>query len=341
MPERPHLWVDTRETLGRLTEDLASRQLVGVDTESDSFHHYQERVCLIQFSTEDSDYILDPLVLNDLETLRPLFADPGRVWVMNGADYDIVCLKRDFGIHFGRIFDTVVAAQLLGYPATGLAAMLERHFGLTVSKTLQRDEWFRRPLSPEQLQYALTDTRYLLPLQAILKGELSEARRLEWAEEEFTLLARREWTREPFTPEDFWRVRGARDLSRREQIVLRELVVIRDQRARESNRPPFKVISDAVLLAIAKVRPRTVGALSRVRGMSPLMVRRLSADLLEAVRLGLEADEGSLAPPPRGERRRHDPGIGARLDALKAWRKKKAEELRIDPGVLSPLTALQ
>src|SRR5262245_29777046 len=173
--ERPHEWVDTPERLAVLADHLANGAMSGIDTESDSFHHYRERVCLIQISTPESDAIIDPLVLTDLSSLRPLFANPDRTWVMNGADYDIVCLKRDFGIHFGRIFDTVVAAQLLGYQATGLAAMLEKHFGLKVSKTFQRDEWFRRPLTPEQISYALTDTRYLIPLRAILKPELEAA----------------------------------------------------------------------------------------------------------------------------------------------------------------------
>jgi len=191
------------------------------------------------------------------------------------------------------------------------------------------------------VSYALTDTRYLIPLRTILKIELEVAGRLSWAEEEFSLLGRREWTREPFSPMDFWKIRGARDLARRDQAVLRELAVMRDRRAKESNRPPFKVVSDAVLTSIAKVKPRGAGALRRVRGMSPLMLHRLGEDILEAVKRGLEVDESSVPPPPRGERRRHDPGVGSRLDALKNWRAKKAEQLRLDPGVLSPLAILQ
>src|SRR5262245_12707162 len=139
LPPREHEWVDTAAHLGRVAEALASEPLVAADTESDSFHHYREKVCLIQMSTPAADYIIDPLALGDLSVLRPLFADPAREWIMNGADYDVVCLKRDFGIHFGRLFDTVLAAQLLGYRATGLAAMLERHFGVKVSKSFQRD----------------------------------------------------------------------------------------------------------------------------------------------------------------------------------------------------------
>lgn len=338
---RPHEWVETPEHLARLAEHLASQPMVGVDTESDSFHHYRERVCLIQISTAHTDAIIDPLVVTDLALLRPLFADPEREWVMNGADYDIVCLKRDFGIHFGRIFDTVVAAQLLGYQATGLAAMLEKHFGLKVSKTFQRDEWFRRPLTEDQITYALTDTRYLIPLRAILKAELEAAGRLAWAEEEFRLLALRQWTREPFRPEDFWRIRGARDLGRREQVVLRELAVMRDARAQELNRPPFKVVSDAVLLALARQQPRTIAALRRVRGISPLMARRMGDTMLEAIERGLQADEGSLTVPRSGERRRHDQGASRRLDLLKEWRRVRAAELKLDPGVLAPLSTLQ
>lgn len=339
--ERPFHWIDTPELLARLVGELSTHQVAGIDTESDSFHHYREQVCLIQISTGTADYIIDPLVLTDLSSMRPLFSDPGREWVMNGADYDIVCLKRDFGIHFARIFDTVVAAQLLGYQATGLAAMLERHFSIQVNKTLQRDEWFRRPLNDDQITYALTDTRYLIPLRRILGDELAAAGRLAWAEEEFAALARREWTREPFTPDDFWRIRGARDLSRREQLILRSLAVLRDQRAREHNRPPFKVVSDAVLLALAKTRPRTIAALRKIRGISPLMIRRLGDDMIAAIIRGMDADETSLTFPPRGERRRHDPGASRRLEALKEWRRRKASELKMDPGVLSPLTCLQ
>ena len=340
-PDRPHVWVETPDQLAVLADQIASRPLAGIDTESDSFHHYRERVCLIQISTADVDAIIDPLALTDLSILRPLFADTQREWVMNGADYDIVCLKRDFGIHFGHIFDTVVAAQLLGYQATGLAAMLEKHFGLKVSKTFQRDEWFRRPLTPDQLAYAITDTRYLIPLRAILKEALEGAGRVSWAEEEFQLLARREWTREPFRPDDFWRIRGARDLSRREQVVLRELAVMRDTRAQEINRPPFKVMSDAVLLALARQQPRTAQALRRVRGISPLMARRLGDAILQAVALGVVAEEGSLTPPRSGERRRFDPGASKRLDQLKEWRRVRAAELKLDPGVLAPLASLQ
>ena len=339
--DRPHQWVETADHLDRAIEEIGASSVIGIDTESDSFHHYREKVCLIQFSTKTADYLIDPLAVEDMTPIQPLFADPSREWVMNGADYDVVCLKRDFGIHFGRIFDTMIASQILGYEATGLAALLDRHFGVKVSKSFQKDEWFRRPLTPEQIKYAMTDTRYLIPLRGILRKELDEAGRLSWALEEFDLLKKREWTREPFSPDDFLKIKGAKRLSHREQIILRELAVMRDTRARRRDRPPFKIVSDAVLLSLARMKPRSANALRRTRGMSPLMVRRMGEEMLEAVRRGMAADEDTLVPPPKGPRRKPDPGAGKRLDALREWRKKKAVELGLDLGVLSPLSCLQ
>jgi ribonuclease D len=234
-----------------------------------------------------------------------------------------------------------MAAQLLGYPATGLSALLERHFEVKVSKHLQRDEWFRRPLTAEQKEYALNDVRYLLPLREKIRDELIAAARLEWAEEEFELLTRREWTREPFQPEDFWRIRGSRDLSRRDQAILRELAVMRDERARALNRPPFKVISDNTLTAVARMKPRTAAALEKIKGISPLMIRRFGDEILHAVHRGLDVPERDLPLPPRSERRPSDPAANRRLERLRDWRERKASALKLDPGVLAPLNTLR
>jgi ribonuclease D len=341
MDSRPWEWRDTAAGVEALASELAKEKIIGLDTESDSFHHYQEQVCLIQVSTKARDYLVDPIAAKDLSSLAPAFTDSRREVILHGADYDIVCLKRDFGIQFARIFDTVLAAQLLGYPATGLGALIERHFGVKVTKQHQRDEWYRRPLTESQIRYALNDTRYLLPLRDLIREELIAAQRLAWAEEEFDLLTHREWTREPFHPDHFWKIRGARDLARREQAILRELAVMRDVRSRAVNRPPFKVVSDSVLIAVAHAKPRSPAEFKRVRGLSPLMVRRFGDDILEAVRIGLDVPEKDLPVAPRGERRPGDPAANRRLDALKEWRKNKAEALKMDPGVLAPQSTLQ
>ncbi|MBI3449930.1 MAG: ribonuclease D [Acidobacteria bacterium] len=341
MDSRPWEWIDTAEGVSALARAVADEPVIGLDTESDSFHHYQEQVCLVQVSTRRTDYLIDPIAAKDLSPLAKPLGDPRREIVLHGSDYDIVCLKRDFAIHFTRIFDTVLAAQLLGYPATGLSALIERHFGVKVSKQHQRDEWYKRPLSESQIRYALTDTRYLLPLREILGAELVAAGRLAWAEEEFSLLTQREWSREPFHPDHFWKIRGVRDLGRREQGVLRELAVLRDGRSRAVNRPPFKVIPDQTLTALAHAKPKNEGDLKRVRGMSPLMIRRFGEEILEAIRRGLSLPENDLPVATRGERRQGDPAANRRLEALKEWRRKKAESLKLDPGVLAPQSTLQ
>ena len=341
LKQRPHDWIDTAAGLATLAAAVEKCHVIGLDTESDSFHHYQEQVCLIQISTKDRDFLLDTVAVKDLGPLGKLLADPGREVIINGADYDVVCLKRDFGITFGKIFDTSLSAQLLGYPATGLSALLERHFGVKVSKQYQRDEWFRRPLTPEQIDYALNDIRYLIPLKEKISEELKALRRLEWAEEEFRILTRREWTRAPFSPDDFWRIRGSREIPRRDQAVLRELAVMRDARAKGINRPPFKVISDNALKEIAHNKPKSTRGLRRIRGVSDLMIRRFGDELIEGVRRGLEVPESELPHPPRGERKAGDPAVNRRLEKLKDWRGKKADEIDLDPGVLAPLNTLK
>jgi len=339
--QRPYEWIETPEGVSALAEAIDREPIVGLDSESDSFHHYQEQVCLLQFTTTERDYVVDPLAVKDLSALARALTDPGREVVMNGADYDIVCLKRDFGIHFRKIFDTALAAQFLGYTATGLSALLERHFGVKVSKHHQRDEWFLRPLSPSQIDYALNDVRYLLPLRDRIRQELIDLKRLEWAEEEFETLTRREWTRETFRPDDFWRIRGSRDLTRREQAILRELAVMRDGRSRAVNRPPFKVISDHALTELARHRPRTIAGLKKIRGISDLMIRRFGEEIIEAVRRGLTVHDQDLPFPPRGERRKGDPLANKRLEMLKEWRHRRAAALKLDPGVLAPLSTLK
>ncbi len=338
---RPWEWIDTPEGIARVAEAIQKESVIGLDTESDSFHHYQEQVCLIQASIGPRDYLIDTMAIRDLAPLNKPLADPAREIVINGADYDVVCLKRDFGIRIGKLFDTALAAQLLGYAATGLSALLERHFNVKVSKQLQKDEWFRRPLTEAQMSYALNDIRYLVELRERIRRELEKLNRLEWAEEEFALLTKREWKREPFQPADFWRIRGSRDIARRDQAILRELAVMRDGRARAINRPPFKVISDQALKDIARTKPRSARSLRRIRGVSDLMIRRFGREILEAVHRGLELPEKELPSPPKGERRPGDPAASRRLDQLRRWRRDKAARLELDPGVLAPLNTLK
>ncbi len=198
---------------GRLREliaGLAGEPAVALDTESNSFHVYRERVCLVQLSTRASDYVIDPFAV-DLRLIgQALAAVP--TLVLHGADYDVRCLKRAYGMRLTGLFDTMAAARRLGRPGLGLSALVERHFGARLSKDFQRSDWGRRPLSAEQVRYAALDTHFLLPLHDLLARELREGGHEEEAQREFERIAAAEPRPKIFDPEGWRHLRGARQL---------------------------------------------------------------------------------------------------------------------------------
>src|SRR5438128_1127786 len=180
----------------------AAQPVVAVGTEADSLHSYFDKVCLIQMSILGEDLIVDPLKKLDLAPFGALLADRGVLKVLHGADYDLRILDRDFGYTISNVVDTSICAQLLGYEGIGLAALLERHFGVQLDKSHQRADWAMRPLPRNMLEYAATDTRHLIPLAEKLRAELEALGRWEWAAEEFSRLEairfEKEEVEEPF-----------------------------------------------------------------------------------------------------------------------------------------------
>ena len=151
--------------LERLASELSSEPIIAVDTESNSLYAYQEKVCLIQFSTPGKDYLVDPLALKNLSPLDPVFRSPKIEKVFHAAEYDLLCLKRDFGFEFNNLFDTMIAAGILGRQALGLGSILKDEYGVQVDKRNQRANWGQRPLPEGLLKYAQLDTHYLIPLR--------------------------------------------------------------------------------------------------------------------------------------------------------------------------------
>jgi len=174
-------WIRTPRELADVAVSLAGSRAIALDSESDSLFHYFEKVCLLQLAGENGlGVLIDTLALKDLSPLAPLFADPAVTKVLHGADYDVTTLKRDFGFRFAGLFDTMIAARFLGLPAVGLQAVAREELGVELSKDLQKDDWSRRPLSPAQEAYALSDVRHLLELHGRLAQRLAEKGRLEW-----------------------------------------------------------------------------------------------------------------------------------------------------------------
>jgi ribonuclease D len=327
--------------LKELAADLTRHNVVAVDTESNSLHAYREQVCLIQFSTAETDYLVDPLALDDLSPLGPIFASPDIQKIFHAAEYDLICLKRDFSFRFANLFDTMVAASILGKPEIGLASILEDEFGLNLDKRFQRADWGKRPLSEDLIDYARLDTHYLIILRDQLLDELNQTGRWPLAEEDFARMCLVS-NRAPEnvnkgnarnngngTSEACWRINRANDLTPQQAAVLKELCTYRDHVAQSINRPLFKVISDDTLLGIASALPETLDALGQVRGMTQGQIHRHGFALLQAIERGLQAPPLYYTRSPRPEEQ-----FLSRLDRLRQWRKKAAQEMGVKSDVI-------
>jgi ribonuclease D len=331
----PPQWIIDSTGLKALAHTLTREPAVAVDTESNSLHAYREQVCLIQISIPGHDYLLDPLALPDLAPLAPVFASPRQQKIFHAAEYDVICLKRDYGFEFANLFDTMVAARTLGWAQVGLAALLETHFRVKMNKKHQRADWGRRPLTREQLDYARLDVHYLIPLRDILRHELTAAGRLEEAREEFDRLARLKVEPPAANHNAFWNLTGARDLQPAQAAVLREIYHYRERQAERANRPPFKILSEQTLMEIARRCPRSPAELRALHGMTPGQMERHAAHLLHAVQRGLAA---TPPHPPRQTREADD--VRDRYERLHRWRKRKAQARGVESDVILPREAL-
>jgi len=334
-------WIDTEDALAAAAKRLSKAKAIGLDTEADSFYHYFHKCCLLQISDGERVYLVDVLAIRRPDALKEIFAAKRAVKILHAAEQDILYLRRDFGFDIHPVFDTMIAAQLLGKPSVGLAGLLSAYFGAKLDKGCQRDDWSKRPLTDRQKAYAAGDVLQLIPLRDALLSELEATGRLDWAEEEFEVVSHR--SREPreFDPDDFWGLKGARDLEPRNATVLKELYVMRDERARAADLPPFRIVSDATLVALARRAPTTLSEVDGIKGFTPLVRRRIGAAVIDAIKLGLSKKEARRPRPPAGVGRRRTASFKARVERLRAWRKVASAALELDPGVLFPQSTLE
>ncbi len=334
--------VHTEEQVSALAGRLANEPLVAADTEAAGYHRYHDRICLLQLSTRRETFLVDTLALGDLDPLAPLFERFATEVVFHDADYDLRLLSRDFGIEVHALFDTKIAAQMLGEPAFGLANLLEKHLGLRLEKKHQRADWAQRPLPRDMLEYAAEDTRSLPALRDRLKELLEERGRLGWAEEEFRVQETVRWTTAPDDPDAFLRLKGTRELKPRQLAALRELYAWREEEASARDRASFRVMGNDALLAVAREMPAARGALEDVKGLPRSYVERFGPELLSAVRRARALPDTELPVRRRGPSRPPpDPELDALLDRLKGARDRAAEELGLDRGFLMPRSQLE
>ena len=338
-----YLYVSDNRSLHECAEVLSGVRCFGLDTESDSFYSYRERVCLVQITPEGhGDYIIDPLVEDlDMDILSPIFANPDIEAIMHGADYDIVSLKRDFGYEFASIFDTMLAAQMSGFERFGLADLVKGHYDVVLDKRYQRFDWGKRPLPKEALDYAHLDSHFLPELRDILWKRAAETGRQSALEEEFELLQGREWNGRANDPAAYLRIKGAGSLDEPNQRVLRALVEAREKMAEGLDRPPFKVLPQSFLLDLARNPTTDPVRIRRIAGRHARMAQRFSRRLIAAVREGRE-DTGPLpvkAPSRHGPRLW--PNEERRFNQLKEWRNRRAEEQDLQPALVMPNSVLK
>ncbi len=335
-------WIRTSEAVADLASSLRGARALAIDTESDSLHHHREKVCLIQLASDAGHAVLiDPLAGADLAPLGPILADPAVAKVLHGADYDVTTLKRDFGFTFRGIFDTMIAARVLGLPEIGLAAVAAAELGVTLSKDSQKDDWSRRPLTPTQERYALADVEHLLLLHDRLVEKLVAAGRLAWVREESDAVAEMGAARKERDPEAWQKVKGARQISRRQQAVLRAAHAWREAIARETDIPSFKIMSSETLLAIAARQPATLEELKAIRGGVPPRFAARAGALLAGVQEAAGLPEDALPRMPHTPRPVVTDTTRRRIEALKKWRTEEALRLGLDVSVVLPQRLLE
>jgi ribonuclease D len=327
----PPVVVAGNDQLRRLLPTLQASPELAVDTESNSLYAYRERVCLIQLSTVDMDILIDPFAVDDLSPLAPVLTDARIEKIFHAAEYDLACLRRDFGFAVVNLFDTRVAARTLGRTRTGLGDLLEETFGVHLDKRHQRANWGKRPLPPSLLDYARLDTHYLIALRHRLADELQHAGREAEAREECERIALAPAPSDRDDGAGFWRITNSRKLRGPQVSVLRELYALREAEAARRDCPPFKVVGDAALMAVATALPRTRAELDALREVPATARQRHGAAWLAAVRRGLETP-----PPPRPSNRNGDEASLARFQRLREWRRVTAAARGVESDLILP-----
>lgn len=331
-------WVDEPAALAALCERARQSGQVAIDTEADSLHSYFHKLCLVQLSFDGAHALVDPLALGR-ENLRPLallLADSAVRKLLHGADYDLRVLDRDLGARVVNVRDTQVAAQLLGEPQTGLAALAGKLLDVALDKKFQRADWGERPLSAEARAYAAGDTAFLAGLGAALSAKLAERGRLAWWEEECASLEAIRWEPPEPDPLAFERIKGSRALRGAARDRLAALFAWRETRAAGDDVPPFKILQAEALVTLAADPPADLEALASIRGVGRSTVRRFGRELLAV----------TATPPAAPDRLAKDRFVvdrerEGRFKRLRAVRDEVAAGLAIDGGVLAPRAALE
>jgi ribonuclease D len=336
--------IATSAQLTELLEKIEPVDRVAIDTEADSLHCYREKLCLLQVSVPAAvsdrgydnaarDYIVDPLAELDLAPLCAVLAQ--KEIVLHGADYDLRLLRRSLNFAACRIFDTVIAARLLGIGEFSLAALVERFFGVKLAKGSQKANWARRPLPERMVEYAMNDTHYLLPLADRLESQLREQDRLDWLGQSCERAIEQAAAERMRDVDEAWRIRGSGALRGRAAAVLRALWQWREKEAEAVDRPPFHILQNDELLRAAE--SFASGSVPDYRYFSPRR-RRAFRDAAESA-LQLPEEEWPVSRRRFGTRPSAE--VVRRSEELRHRRDRAARELELEPTFVAPRATLE
>lgn len=328
---RPPVLIDQQTEFEALIKKLSSEPILAVDTEANSLYAYHEQVCLIQISIPSADYIIDPLSISDLQSLGVLFNNPAVEKVFHASEYDLLILYNDFQFKLQNLFDTMIAAQILGREKLGLDALLAEFAGLEADKKYQRSNWGQRPLPEDMLHYAQMDTHYLIKIRHKLAAELKAKKLSDIAAEDFARACQAYLNHSEEKIAPCWRINGARKLSPQSAAVLSSLCQYREKFARKINKPVFKVIGANTLLKLAEHTPTSETQLMKLDLPGKRNLQRHAAGLVDAIQAGLKAKP--LYPPKKP---RLDDAYLARESALRDWRKATARKMNVNSAVVLP-----
>ncbi len=323
----------SRSELDRFAKRLDRQGIIGVDLEADSMYHFQEKVCLIQIAIPNTTAVIDPLLIKNLDVLKPLFRSADILKVFHGADYDVRSLYRDFKISINNLFDTELACRFLGFNESGLDAVLKKRYNVRLDKKYQRKDWSKRPLPEEMIAYAAKDVRYLIPLAKSLQQELMQKGRFDWVAEECTVLSNVRPANSDSGPL-FPAFKGAGKLGPRGLAVLEELLQLRKKVARRQDKPLFRIIGNKSLLTLAETRPQSLNKLLKTEALGAKQIDRYGKSIIAAVQKAQRIPAKDLPKYPRRSAPRVPAIVAKRVKALRSWRDQMAQNLKVDPAII-------
>ncbi len=321
-----YILVEDRKALEKVLAKASSSPYLSIDIESNGLYAYRESLCVVQLSAQSVDAVIDSLKV-DVSPLKPLLEDPAIEKLFHSGEWDIKMLKTTFHTDVRNIFDVMIASKYLGFKRCGLDALVKEHFNVDLNKKFQKADWGRRPITQEMLDYAIKDVKYLYRLRKIFARQLAAKGRLEEIKDEFEKLERLSPLDPHYDPDAFFSSRQSRGLSPRQLAVLKELFAERDRRARDLDRPAFKVVGDDFLGSLARDPEQAMKDMTVFKGATEYVLSHHGHWLEDAVARGLAAPE--YKPPRRERRERPEAGCNfegskKRAAALKNWRNAAA-----------------